>query len=325
MKSITKKLINIAATAVLTITTSLCVVAGPYSTGLNNTNAGAIDAGIAGFIGAAGEGVTATTSNGNYVNPAFKGWATGVVDYSPAPGVAANWQNASNALGEVTGNNMGIVTLGDLRTTASLPSVDPTVKDDAYGFIGYDDPSQITLSFSNAICNGSGADFAVFENGFISNSSGLLFAELGYVEVSSNGIDFARFPSVSLTKSLVGGYGCIDPTDVYNLVGKHVNAYGNSWGTPFDLDDLFDNSLVVNGTVDLNNIGYMRIVDIPGSGDYKDSEGNPIYDAWVTYGSGGLDLEAVGVINTVPEPSSLIALMSGAIGLIGFGIRKRNI
>jgi PKD repeat protein len=49
--------------------------------------------------------------------------------------------------------------------------------------------------------------------------------------------------------------------------------------------------------VDLNSINYVRIVDIPGSGDFKDSQGNPIYDGWVTFGSGGLDLEAVGVIN----------------------------
>ncbi|AKB27731.1 Chitin binding protein [Methanosarcina siciliae T4/M] len=54
---------------------------------------------------------------------------------------------------------------------------------------------------------------------------------------------------------------------------------------------------MLNGSVDLNSINYVRIVDIPGSGDFKDSQGNPIYDAWVTWGSGGLDLEAVGVIN----------------------------
>jgi hypothetical protein len=58
----------------------------------------------------------------------------------------------------------------------------------------------------------------------------------------------------------------------------------------------------------------VRIVDIPGSGDFYDqatlsvdpgtwpdwdfyAEDHPIYDAWPTYGSGGLDLEAIGVLN----------------------------
>ncbi len=58
---------------------------------------------------------------------------------------------------------------------------------------------------------------------------------------------------------------------------------------------------VRNGLVDLNDIKYVRIVDIPGCGYFRDSEGRPIYDAWITWGSGGLDLEAVGVINYV-EP-----------------------
>jgi hypothetical protein len=57
----------------------------------------------------------------------------------------------------------------------------------------------------------------------------------------------------------------------------------------------------------------VRIVDIPGSGDFYDEAmlsvdpgtwpdwdfyGNdhPIYDAWPTLGSGGLDLEAIGVL-----------------------------
>jgi hypothetical protein len=296
--------------------------AGIYSSAKANTTAGAIDAGVAGFVGSAGEGVTATTSNGNYVNPIFVGWATGVVDYSPAPGVASNWQTSSNALGAVTGDNMGIVTLGDLYDTSKLTSVDATVQDDSYGFIGYDDPGEITLSFSSGISNGNGADFAVFENGFISNSTQKLFAELAYVEVSSDGEHFARFDSVSNTSAQVGGYGTIDATDVYNLAGKHVNAYGNSWGTPFDLETLEDDVMVTNGLVDLDNISYVRIVDIPGSGYYTDSLGNPIYDAWVTYGSGGFDLEAVGVINAVPEPATITLL---AMGVLGFaGKRRKN-
>ena len=45
----------------------------------------------------------------------------------------------------------------------------------------------------------------------------------------------------------------------------------------------------------------------------------PIYDAWVTWGSGGLDLEAVGVINQAPEPLSLWMLLCGGLALLRRG------
>jgi hypothetical protein len=137
-----------------------------------------------------------------------------------------------------------------------------------------------------------------------------MFTELGYVEVSSNGIDFARFPAVSLTPEAVGSYGTIEISNVYNLAGKHPNGTG----TPFDLLDIVNDPLVVSGLVDVNDIRYVRIVDIPGSGDFYDqavtyidpaggpvwdyySDNHPIYDAWVTFGSGGVDIEAVGVLH----------------------------
>jgi hypothetical protein len=284
--------------------------AGSYAAAENDpTNA--YDAPIAGYVGTAGDGLvnSDTYSNpGNYINPVFKAWATSVVEYSPAAGVNATWQNSSHALGAVTGDNSGVVSLGDLSKTQISSGVSP----------GY-----ITLGFSSSIRNGSGADFAVFENSFISAGgagvAGQVFAELGYVEVSSDGVHFARFPSISLTSALVGAYGTVDPTNVYNLAGKSVNNYGESWGTPFDLDSLLTDAtalaLIAEGYLDLDSINYIRIVDIPGSGDYLDSEGNPIYDAWLTYGSGGFDLDAIGAINIVPEPGSVAMILVG----LGFG------
>ena len=65
-----------------------------------------------------------------------------------------------------------------------------------------------------AIRNGAGYDFVVFENGMISQITtalgslqGQFLAELAWVEVSSNGRDFVRFPSVSLTPGRTGPYG----------------------------------------------------------------------------------------------------------------------
>jgi len=266
--------------------------AGPYSLATGDAS-NSYDAPVPGFVGPDGDGA-ARLDNGdgtfsnpdNRVNPLFFGWAAKVTDYSPAPGVATQWQNSSLALGPVTGDNAGVVSLGDLSAKQISNGVSP---------------GRITVSFVAPIKNLSGADFVVFENGFASAGgagvAGQIIADLGYVEVSSNGSDFARFPSRSLTPALVGPYGTIDPTNVFNLAGKHANAYGQSWGTPFDLSQLATDPLVKGGQVDLNAIRYVRIVDIPGNGSFTDSQGSPIYDAWETIGSGGFDLEAIGAIS----------------------------
>jgi hypothetical protein len=310
-----------SATLLLTLLVAQVAHAGPYSTALNNVTTDAPDAGIPGFVGQAGDGKQATDTNGNYVNPLFKGWATTVVDYAPYDLAAIQnyaggaFADPQKTLGEVTGNNFDIASLGDMNATEITAWQNDPVNNEG--------PGTLTLGFAEAIRNGAGADFATFENGFISGGgagvAGQVFAELGYVEVSTDGIDFARFPSVSLTEDQVGAYGTIDPTDVYNLSGKHVNAYGDSWGTPFDLDDLLDHQLVLEGLVDLDEINYVRIVDIPGDGSFVDSQGNAIYDAWVTWGSGGTDFEALGVINQVPEPATMAML-----GLGGLFLRKRR-
>lgn len=188
-------------------------------------------------------------------------------------------------------------------------------------------PGFLTVTFPTGIRNGSGADFAVFENGFVFPSDPYLFAELAYVEVSSNGDDFARFPSVSTNTSFEGSFGQsfagFDATNIFNLAGKHAGGFG----TPFDLDDLLDDPGVMSGEIDLDDIQYVRLVDIPGSGDFLDSEGNPILDNWPGTGTGGFDFRlgeqlGVGVVNTVPEPAGLALL---GLGLATLTRRRRNI
>ena len=253
------------------------LLAGPYSAGWNDP-VNTADAPVPGFTGPDGIGGAriADGSGGflhprNYVNPLFLGWAATVEDYSPAPNVSGAWADETFALGPVTGDNFDIVSLGDLNASQ---------------ISGGAPPGSITLHFVNPIRNLTGADFTVFENALIEIGSGGVFGELGYVEASSDGVNFVRFPSASLTPGAVGAYGTFDPTNVFNLAGKHVNGNGESWGTPFDL-----------AAVGLSSASYIRIVDIPGSGAFHDSANRPIYDAWVTFGSGGLDLEAVGAIS----------------------------
>jgi hypothetical protein len=145
------------------------------------------------------------------------------------------------------------------------------------------DDGQITLYFPQPVKDGPGADFAVFENSFSDS-----FIELAFVEVSSDGVNFFRFPSASLTASLVGSFGTIDPTNLSGLAGK----YRGGFGTPFDLAGLPASPLL-----DKSHIPFIRLVDIKGNGGAKDSDDRPIYDPHPTTGSAGFDLDAIGVIH----------------------------
>ncbi len=265
---------------------------GPYSAALADpTNA--FDAPVPGFVGPEGEGKARILQSGdtylhpeNYVNPLFFGWADGWADYLPAPGVAPSWQNPDRAVAEVTGDNFHIVALGDLSGTQITNSVAP---------------GSLTLTFTPPIRDKTGADFVVYENSLVSDGgagvAGQVFADLAYVEVSSDGVNFARLPSRSFTPALVGSFGTLDASNVFGLAGKHANGYGESWGTPFDLASLASHPLVSGGQVNLDAVTHLRFVDTPGNGSFLDSTGAPIFDAWTTALSGGFDIEAVGVIS----------------------------
>ena len=255
--------------------------AGPYSAALNDP-ANAYDAPVPGFLGPDGTG-RARLWNGsvyenpaNSVNPVFFGWAGSVVAYSPSQ--ATTFADASLALGPVTGDDFDVVSLGDLSPTQ---------------ITAHAQPGSITVTLAKPIRNLSGADFVIFENGYLATyyqggaGIGGIFGELAYVEVSDDGVTFKRFPAASLTAAAVGSYGTLDPTNIHNLAGKHLNSGGESWGTPFDLDQ-----------VGMQQITHIRIVDVPGSGAFLDAAGHAIFDAWLTWGSAGFDLEAVGSIST---------------------------
>lgn len=154
------------------------------------------------------------------------------------------------------------------------------------------DGGNAVLTFEHSITNGLGADFAVFENGFTSDN--LLFAELAFVEVSSDGVNFFRFPAISNSSATIQNNSTYtDPQLLYNLAGSAQANYG----TPFDLQEL-------EGTVglDISKITHVKIVDVVGSVDPAyatlDKNGNAVNDPWTTdFPSGGFDLDAVAVIH----------------------------
>ena len=206
---------------------------------------------------------------------AFVAWATGVeVERGPmnitdpSLGMASFGPDLSVALGK-PGGTMDVVSLGD--------------------------GGSATLTFASPIYNGPGPDFAVFENGLVNaQDNTICFLELAFVEVSSDGVNFFRFPAVSKVQNTeqLGGFDCIHASLIHNFAGKYAVFYG----TPFDLDEVEDNTLL-----NKNKITHVRIIDVVGNIDPEyatyDSEGHIVNDPWPTpFGSSGFDLDAVGVI-----------------------------
>ncbi len=184
-------------------------------------------------------------------------WATGWTNYIVGANCAAMWQTPNLATGVAVGTSFDICCLGE--------------------------GGRITMTFDPPIKDGPGNDFAIVENS-ISDT----FLELAYVEVSSDGTNFFRFWNRSLTPNPVGPFGEVNPEDVYHLGCKYQQGYSE----PYDLGEL-------RGTpgLDVNNVRYVRLLDISGNGSCTDSVGHVIYDPYLCTGSAGFDLDAIGVLS----------------------------
>ncbi len=223
------------------------------------------------FCGGVGtDGCNAIAADDNQ----FVAWATSVVltrgpqDISNPNSPLASFGDETNAIGPATPNNsMDAVSLGD--------------------------GGSALVTFERPIQNGEGPDFAVFEN---DNNGG--FLELAFVEVSSDGVHFVRFPATSLTQTetQTGSFAFTDPTFINNLAGKFQIGYG----TPFDLQELADSA-----NLNIDSIVYVRIIDVVGNIDPQyatyDAFGHIVNDPWPTdFASCGFDLTGVGVIHQKP-------------------------
>ncbi|MFK8038984.1 MAG: T9SS type A sorting domain-containing protein [Crocinitomicaceae bacterium] len=226
-----------------------------------------ISTGLSQFAPAAGQvGSTAIYKDSSV----FINWANDVAQFNPGPedisdpqSIVASFGVPQNALNQAEGNSSDVVSLGD--------------------------NGSITLSFEFPIINAPGPDFAVFENSFSDT-----YLEFAFVEVSTNGVDFVRFPATSNIPILVqtGSFGNTDPTLINNLAGKYRQGYG----TPFDLEELIDST-----SLNLDSITYIKIVDVVGSINpsysHFDQFDNVINDPFPTaFPSSGFDLDAIGVI-----------------------------
>ncbi len=219
------------------------------------------------FCGAVGtEGCTAIRFDSSIV----AAWATGCtvvrgpVDITDPDGPKVRYGTEDAGVGPASALTTAAVSLGDGGTA--------------------------TLTFAEPIHNIAGPDFAVFENSFDDH-----FLELAFVEVSSDGVNFVRFPASSLTQTETQLSGNLDPTLLNNLAGKYRVGYG----TPFDLEELRGSE-----GLDIDRVTHVRLVDVVGTIDpqyaTRDYKGRIVNDPWPTrdtiWASGGFDLTGVAVL-----------------------------
>jgi hypothetical protein len=199
--------------------------------------------------------------------------------------IFVNWASQTNVtrgLQQINDASYGYASVGD-NTSA-------TGKAGLNGVVSLGDGGNAIVRFHKPIRNGSGYDFAVFENALNDQ-----FLELAFVEVSSDGINFFRFPASSLTAESpqAGSFASTLATNINNLAGK----YRADYGTPFDLQEL---STIAGLNID--SIVAVKIIDVVGciqeAYTTYDSQGRKVNDPWPTpYPSSGFDLDAIGVIH----------------------------
>ena len=205
-----------------------------------------------------------------YNNPAILGWATGCT-------ITRGYRDIANP-----------TSYADYGTDSD--GIGPSSESTTDGVVSLGDGGIAVLTFDQPITNGEGYDFAVFEN-----SLNHTFLEMAFVEVSSDGEHYYRFPSVSNTQiaTQITNGGAVDPRKVHNLAGKYIVG----WGTPFDLAELAGYS-----DLDIDNITHVRLVDVVGCIDPQyatiDKNGHIINDPYSTpWGSSGFDLSGVAIMN----------------------------
>jgi hypothetical protein len=204
--------------------------------------------------------------------------STVIVNWATACKVTRGWQDISNT-------SLGKTTAGD--SAMAIGHADASI-------VSLGDSGSAILTFQSPIKNGNGFDFCVYENSFSDN-----FLELAFVEVSSDGINFIRFPATSNTPTLTQ-IGPFDLIGVANKLNNLAGKYRGNYGTPFDLQELQG----IQG-LDINNITHIKIIDVVGNinAPYAtyDKNNNAVNDPWPTaFASGGFDLDAVGVIHQLP-------------------------
>ncbi len=166
----------------------------------------------------------------------------------------------------------------------------------------------VTLEFANPCVDGPGTDLIVQENSFLLLGDGSrAFCETAIVEVSSNNVHWAQFPTVYLGPPVQSGpFDGVEPNWYVGFTGVLPVSAGatlgvdpldvvNGGGDAFDLADLDDHPLVDAGLLSLGSVRYVRITDVD-SGNTLDDNGTLVFDAGLD-GSASADIDAVTAVN----------------------------
>ena len=141
----------------------------------------------------------------------------------------------------------------------------------------------IVLSFApNAIVDGPGPDFIVFENPFeIAGNPNNLYAEPGIVAVSDDGVSWTSFPCTATFESPPYGL-CAGWHPVYSAPGNGLSPIDPtaSGGDAFDLAD-----------IGVTHARYVKIVD------HTVTEACPTDPSQPHPTTNGFDLDAIAIVN----------------------------
>ena len=212
------------------------------------------------------------------------GYAVLVVEFTPGPGASFD---PDPAIGPPTGGglsqgSMDVVSLGTGGT--------------------------LTVQMDPAVVDGAGADLLVCENAFYVTGTLQSFVEAAFVEVSSDGQHFARLSSnytgpdsplpifTGIHPARYRGFAGVMPVMAHppEVDPLDVTAAG---GDLFDLHELVADPLVQADLLDLDDIRFVRIVDVQ-AGLSTDTAGHIVFDCGVGTGS-SCDIDAVVGLNTV--------------------------
>ena len=143
------------------------------------------------------------------------------------------------------------------------------------------DGGSIVVSFEpNAIVDGPGPDFIVFENPFwIGGNAHDIYAEPGEVSVSDDGVNWTTFPCTATQASCADGCG---------TCGGWQVVYSNPTSGISPLDPTVAGGLALDlAQIGLTHARYVRVVD-------KSGEMCPSTDRATT---NGFDLDAMAIVN----------------------------
>lgn len=167
----------------------------------------------------------------------------------------------------------------------------------------------ITLQLDAPALDGPGADLIVSENPFKIANTSTFWIEAVFVELSTDGIAWARVPTrytgpaaplPPFTGGVAGwyrGFAGVLPVTANPIFGTDALDVVAANGDAFDFADLLDHPLVTSGALDLDDVRFVRLVDVA-AGVAQDTLGTPVYDSTSGF-TDTCDIDAITAVNNV--------------------------